>query len=68
MPTTLSDAVLLIAAAIFVMVAAFMGWRIVRDRKHGDGGESLGLQLLWWALPTFLMLLLFGLTIVRARG
>jgi hypothetical protein len=54
--------VLIFAAAVFVTVAAFMGWRIIRDRGEGAGGESLGLQLLWWALPTLLMLLLFVVT------
>ena len=54
--------VLVVAAAVFVTVTAFMGWRIIRDRQKVDAGESLGRQLLWWALPTLLMLLLFGIT------
>jgi hypothetical protein len=54
--------VLVLAAAVFVAVTAFMGWRIIRDRRTVDAGESLGRQLLWWALPTLLMLLLFGIT------
>ncbi len=59
----------------FLVVAAFMGCGIVRRRRLGAGSgnlpdrESLGRELLWWALPTLLMLLLFALTIVGAtRG
>jgi heme/copper-type cytochrome/quinol oxidase subunit 2 len=59
----------------FLVVAAVMGWGIVRRRKmNAESGnlpdrESVGRELLWWALPTLLMLLLFVLTIVGAmRG
>jgi hypothetical protein len=49
-----------------------MGWGIVRRRRMEAGSgnlpdrESVRRELLWWALPTLLMLLLFALTIVRA--
>jgi hypothetical protein len=58
----------------FLVVAAYMGWGILRRRKMEAGSsslpdrESVGRELLWWALPTLLMLLLFVLTIVRATG
>jgi heme/copper-type cytochrome/quinol oxidase subunit 2 len=71
----LYDFILGAATLVFVAVAGVMGWSIVR-RGGRDGGtanaadrESVGRELLWWALPTLLMLLLFVLTIVRAtRG
>ena len=64
----LYDIALVIAAAAFITVAAYMGWRIVRDRGRGDAGESLGRQLLWWALPTILMLVLIGISFIRVSG
>lgn len=61
----LYDAFLALAAAIFVVAAGGIGWSIVRHRGAGDGREppmlheNLRLELLWWALPTALALVLF---------
>ena len=72
---SLYDVFLVATTLAFVSVAGFMGWSIVRRRAR-DGvpanpadRESVGRELLWWALPTLLMLLLFVLAIVGAtRG
>ncbi len=64
---TLYDLFLVAAAVVFVTVTGFMGWSIVCRRRRE--GETIRLELLWWALPTLLMLLLFVLTIFSAtRG
>lgn len=59
---------LAVAAAGFVIVAGVMGWTIVRDRDSGGG--RLSAELLWWALPTALMLVLFILAaqVLGANG
>lgn len=59
---------LAVAAVVFVVAAAIVGWSIVRYRGTGDGPERPGpyqdvrLDLLWWALPTALVIVLFLLT------
>jgi cytochrome c oxidase subunit 2 len=64
----LYDVFLVAAAAVFVVVAGLIGWSIVRYRDTGDGREPAGphenvrLELLWWALPTALVIVLFILT------
>jgi len=71
-PVSLYDFFLAATAAAFISVAGVMGWGIVRRHSRGDeptnpaDRDSLGRELLWWALPTLLMLALFALTIVRA--
>jgi cytochrome c oxidase subunit 2 len=60
---------LIAAAAVFVVVAGLIGWNIVRYRAGGDESlpaqthTNLVLELLWWALPTALVI---GLFIVSA--
>ena len=56
---------LIAAAIVFVVVAGLIGWNIVRYRARGDGSlpvqtnTNLALELLWWALPTLLVIGLF---------
>jgi cytochrome c oxidase subunit 2 len=56
---------LIAAAVVFVVVAGLIGWNIVRYRAQGDEpppvqtNTNLGLELLWWALPTLLVIGLF---------
>ena len=56
---------LIAAAVVFVVVAGLIGWNIVRYRARGDGSlpvqtsTNLALELLWWALPTLLVIGLF---------
>ncbi|HEX2194244.1 MAG TPA: cytochrome c oxidase subunit II [Candidatus Limnocylindria bacterium] len=65
---TLYDIFLAVAAAVFVVVAGLIGWSIVRygdrgdDRQISSTHENLRLELLWWALPTVLVIVLFILT------
>jgi len=53
------------AAAVFVVVAGLIGWNIVRYRSRGDDSlpvqtnTNLVLELIWWALPTLLVIGLF---------
>ena len=53
------------AAAVFVVVAGLIGWNIVRYRAGDDASlpvqthTNLVLELLWWALPTALVIGLF---------
>jgi cytochrome c oxidase subunit 2 len=60
---------LIAAAAVFVVVAGLIGWNIVRYRAGADESPpaqthtNLVLELLWWALPTALVI---GLFIVSA--
>jgi cytochrome c oxidase subunit 2 len=64
----LYDVFLVAAAVVFVVVAGLIGWSIVRYRETDDGREASGthenirLELLWWALPTALVIVLFILT------
>jgi len=56
---------LIAAAVVFVVVAGLIGWNIVRYRARGDESlpvqtsTNLALELLWWALPTLLVIGLF---------
>jgi cytochrome c oxidase subunit 2 len=56
---------LIAAGAVFVVVAGLIGWNIVRYRSRGDDSlpvqskTSLVLELIWWALPTLLVIGLF---------
>lgn len=56
---------LIAAAGIFVIVAGLIGWNIVRYRARGDESlpvqtsTNLVLELIWWALPTLLVIGLF---------
>ena len=58
------------AALVFVVVAGLIGWSIVRYRATPDNGAAsdfhtnVRLELVWWALPT---LLVIGLFAVSAR-
>lgn len=58
------------AALVFVVVAGLIGWSIVRYRATADNGgpsefhTNVRLELVWWALPT---LLVIGLFAVSAR-
>ena len=64
----LYDVFLVAAAVVFVVVAGLIGWSIVRYRERDDGREPSGthenvrLELLWWAIPTALVIVLFLLT------
>lgn len=64
----LYDAVLAAAAAMFVVAASLIGRSIIRHRDTAGGREPSGLredvrlELLWWALPTILGIVLFVLT------
>jgi cytochrome c oxidase subunit II len=56
---------LVAAAGVFVVVAGLIGWNIVRYRSRGDESlpvqtnTNLVLELIWWALPTLLVIGLF---------
>jgi cytochrome c oxidase subunit 2 len=56
---------LLAAGAVFVVVAGLIGWNIVRYRSRGDDSlpvqtnTNLVLELIWWAMPTLLVIGLF---------
>ncbi|MBW3612486.1 MAG: cytochrome c oxidase subunit II [Chloroflexi bacterium] len=66
----LYDLFFVAAAIVFVFVAALIGWSVVRYRGapgrdvalpepvHGN----LRLEIMWWALPTALVVLLIGFT------
>ncbi|MGZ6256756.1 MAG: cytochrome c oxidase subunit II transmembrane domain-containing protein, partial [Candidatus Limnocylindria bacterium] len=62
----LYDLFLVAAAIVFVVVAGLIGWNIVRYRSRGDPTlppqiqTHLGLELVWWALPTALVVGLFA--------
>ena len=64
----LYDVFLVVAAVVFVVVAGLIGWSIVRYRDRDDGREAstayanTPLELLWWAIPTVLVIGLFILT------
>lgn len=67
---TLYNIFLVAAAIVFVVVAGLIGWSIVRyratddDRRPSETHENIKLELLWWALPT---LLVIGLIILTAQ-
>jgi len=56
------------AALVFVVVAGLIGWSIVRYRAPQDADlppqthANVRLELIWWALPTILVIILFFLT------
>ena len=56
---------LVAAAVVFVVVAGLIGWNIVRYRARDDESlpvqtnTNLALELIWWALPTLLVIGLF---------
>ena len=64
----LYDLFLIVGALIFVLVAGLIGWSILRYRAPEDGGlppqtaANLKLELIWWALPTILVVILFFMT------
>jgi cytochrome c oxidase subunit 2 len=65
---TLYDVFLVAAAVVFVIVAGLIGWSIVRYRDQGDGelpvqtSSNLTVEIIWWALPTLLVIGLFVLS------
>lgn len=64
----LYDIFLWVAAGVFLLVAGLIGWSIVRYRAPEDGElppqteANVRLELVWWALPTILVIVLFVLT------
>jgi len=56
---------LVAAGGVFAVVAGLIGWNIVRYRARGDDSlpvqtnTNLLLELIWWALPTLLVIGLF---------
>lgn len=64
----LYDIFLWVAAGVFLLVAGLIGWSIVRYRATDDPDlppqteANVRLELLWWALPTILVIGLFILT------
>ena len=65
----IDGAFLITAAIVFGIVAGLIGLRIFRYRQEDLPGESpsrpttsLRLELVWWAIPTVLALVLFILT------
>lgn len=64
----LYDLFLIVAAGVFVLVAGLIGWSIVRYRAPPDAAlpaqteANVRLELVWWALPTMLVIGLFILT------
>jgi cytochrome c oxidase subunit II len=61
----LYDLFLVAAAIVFVIVTGLIGWNIVRYRSRGDTTlpaqtrTQVVLELVWWALPTILVMGLF---------
>lgn len=64
----LYDIFLIVGAVIFLIVAGLIAWSIVRYRAPRDAelpvqtAANIPLELLWWALPTILVIVLFFLT------
>lgn len=64
----LYDLFMLAAAGVFVIVAGLISWSIVRHRARGDDAEppqihgNPRLEVVWWSLPTLLVIALFVLT------
>ena len=64
----LYDVFLVVGAIVFVIVAGLIGWSIVRYRAPQDAElppqthANIRLELIWWALPTILVIVLFFLT------
>ncbi len=57
-----------VAVVIFVSVAGLIGWSIIAFRDRGDSDEptqfhtKLGLEILWFAIPTVIVIVLFILS------
>lgn len=72
--TFLYDVFLVAAGGLFVVVAALIGWSIVSHRDAADARagarstENVRLELLWWALPTALVIILIILTAQVVSG
>lgn len=64
----LYDLFLLVGTVIFVLVAGLIGWSILRYRAPRDAelprqtAANLKLELVWWALPTILVIALVFIT------
>lgn len=64
----LYDLFMLAAAGVFAIVAGLIAWSIVRYRAGGDASEApqihdnRPLEIVWWALPTLLVIGLFVIT------
>jgi len=65
----LYDLFLVVATVVFVIVAGLIGWSIVRYRaRPGDGElppqwhQNVVLELVWWAIPSLLVIVLFILS------
>ena len=66
----LYDLFLIVAAAVFLIVTALLGWSIVRYR--GPAGRDveppkpvhghMALEVVWWAVPSLLVVVLIGFT------
>jgi cytochrome c oxidase subunit II len=58
------------AVVVFVIVAGLIGWSVVRYRATPDNGAparfqtNVPLEIVWWALPTFLVI---GLFVISAQ-
>jgi cytochrome c oxidase subunit 2 len=56
------------AAVVFVVVAGLLGWSVVRYRaapgndRPADFDTNVRLELVWWALPTLLVIGLFAVS------
>ncbi len=65
---TLYDLFMAIAAVVFVVVAGLIGWSILRYRGSADDElpaqthHNVVLELVWWAIPTILVIGLFVLS------
>lgn len=64
----LYDLFLVVGAIVFLLVAGLIGWSIVRYRAPQDAelppqtDANIRLELIWWAVPTILVIVLFFLT------
>ena len=64
----LYDLFLVVAAVIFVIVSGLIGWSILRYRSDPNAPPpvqtkgNVVLELIWWAIPTILVAILFVLS------
>jgi cytochrome c oxidase subunit 2 len=64
----LYDLFMVAAAAVFVIVAGLIGWSVIRyrarpdDRATAQFHDNPRLEIVWWALPTVLVIYLFIVT------
>jgi cytochrome c oxidase subunit 2 len=64
----LYDLFLVVGVLFFFLVAGLIGWSIIRYRAAPDAelpvqtAANIRLELIWWALPTILVIVLFILT------